>query len=57
MPVITMNLKRMKKEYDGTERWVKIGAVTVNTDTQEGSVYINHIDEIWKLFPKSRIKE
>lgn len=43
-------IKRLRKEYDGKERWVPIGTCIVNLADGSGSVYLNHQDEVWRLF-------
>lgn len=45
-------IKRLRKQYDGTERWVPIGTCVVNLTDGSGTVYLNHQDEIWQLFPR-----
>jgi hypothetical protein len=47
--VRTFTIKRLRREYNGSERWVPIGTVVVSTDGT-GTAYLNHQDEIWRLY-------
>lgn len=50
------SIKRLRKEYNNKERWVPIGTVVVNDDGT-GSVYLNHQDEIWRIFLREKKNE
>ena len=52
MASLTLVIKRQRKQFDGQRRWVPIGTVVVNLSDHTGSVYLNHQDEIWRLFPR-----
>ena len=52
MATITLVIKRQRTEYTGAKRWVSIGTATINTTAHTGSVYLNHQDEVWRLFPR-----
>lgn len=44
-------LRQPKAETRSAARWVPIGSVTINEDGT-GTMYLNHSDEIWKLWRK-----
>jgi hypothetical protein len=53
----TYVIKRLRKQYTGREDWRPIGTVVVSDDGKTGSVYLNHLDETWRLFEVKKEEE